>query len=124
MKLFFRCIYCGKTNDLPYNNTDRVSLRNECGLAISRHCIKCKKHCSVGVNEVKAKESKLNSFVWLIGFLLSIIIAALVFLKLRKSDFIGALEMLGMTLAIPIFFAAVYSYSEKQAVRLFNRHYV
>jgi len=124
MKLFFRCIYCGKSNDLAYNNTDRVSLRNECGQAISRQCTKCKKHCIIGINEVKARESKLNSYVWLIGFLLSIILGAFVFLKLRTSDFRAALEMLGMTLAMPISFAIVYSYTEKQSVRLFNQHYI
>ena len=117
-------LHCGKSNNLPYNQTDRVSLRNECGQAISKHCSHCKKHCIIGINEVKARESKLNSFVWLIGFLLSILLGAFVFLKLRTSDFRGALEMLGMTLMIPISFAVVYSYSEKQSVRLFNQHYL
>ena len=64
-------------------------------------------------DEIKAKESKLNFAILIVGFLLSVILSIWTFLKLYPSDFLGAIEMTGYILAIPFTIAIIYSNSEK-----------
>jgi len=123
MKLIFRCIYCSEINKLPYKHTDRGSLRDECGQVISRHCSKCGEHCIVGINEVKARESKINGAI-LIGGFSAVLLSVFAFYWYRESDFNIALLIAGSLLVIPVLFSIVYSYSEQNSVRLFNRYYV
>ena len=124
MKLVFRCIYCSEINDLPYRHTDRASLRDECGNVISKYCDNCKKHCIVGINEVKARESKVGAMLFLTSLLLAIALAIWVYLKYAASHFNTALIIAGSICSIPFFISMIYTQSEQQSVRLFNRYYV
>jgi hypothetical protein len=124
MKLIFRCIYCSNINYLPYKHTDRGKLRNEFGQVISRNCSKCGEHCIVGINEIKARESKLKGTIFIAGFISGILLSIFVFYRYKDSDFNIAVLVAGSLLVIPILFSIVYSYSEQNSVRLFNRYYV
>lgn len=124
MKLFFKCIYCNEINYLPYNYIDRSSLRDERGQVVSMICTKCGKHCIVGVNEIKARESKLNSFILIGSFVVAFMFSVFVFYKYKESDINLALLIAGIFLAIPVLFSIVYSYSEQKSVKLFNQYYV
>jgi len=124
MKLFFKCIYCSEVNYLPYRHMDRGSLSNECGQAVSWNCSKCGKHCIVGINEVKARGTKLNSVILIGSFVVAILISALSFYRYGKSGFNVALLIEDALLVVPVLFSIVYSYSEQNSVRFFNRYYV
>lgn len=124
MKLIFKCIYCNEINYLPYKHTDRGNLRAEFGQVISRNCSKCGEHCIVGINEIKARESKLNGVILIGGFISAVLLSLFAFYRYRESDFNIALLIAGSLLVIPILFSIVYSYSEQNSVRLFNRYYV
>ncbi len=124
MKLFFKCIYCSEINYLPYRHMDRGSLRNECGQAISWNCSKCRKHCIVGVNEVKARGAKLNGVILIGSFVVAILLLALSFYRYSESGFNVVLLSGDVLLVVPVLFSIVYSYSEQNSVKLFNRYYV
>jgi len=124
MELIFRCIYCNKINYLPYKHTDRGSLRDEYGEVISRSCSKCGEHCIVGINEIKARESKLNGIIFIGGLISTILLSICEFCKYRESDLNVAVLVAGSLLVLPVLFLIVYSYSEQNSVRLFNRYYV
>lgn len=127
MKLYYVCKNCGHKNTLPINTTNRADIVTNGSDGLVSTCAKCLTGNVIPLNDIRAKESKLNSVMLLLGVWCSALVGGVILLKYWDNDLgvgLSVLEVFGIGITIPFLIASVVVREERKAVKLFNNYYV
>lgn len=127
MKLYYVCKPCGHKNTLPINTTNRADIDTNGSDGLVSICAKCLTRKVIPLNDIRAKESKLNSVMLLLGVWCSALVGGVILLKYWDNDLwvvLSVLEVFGIGISIPFLIASVVVREERKAVKLFNNYYV